>query len=93
MDIEDQFELGHLFLAQRTCRSCGQTKDLLDGFYLTRKSRAVCHLHIHMNVKCVLLIGLLREDVLQETIHVGNILTGKGFMCCFPSEKGQNSKY
>ena len=39
MDIEDQFELGHLFLAQRTCRSCGQTKDLLDGFYLTRKSR------------------------------------------------------
>ena len=39
MDIEDQFELGHLFLAQRTRRSCGQTKDLLDGFYLTRKSR------------------------------------------------------
>ena len=89
MDIEDQFELGHLFLAQRTCRSCGQTKDLLDGFYLTRKSRG----SLPSAYSYVLLIGLLREDVLQETIHVGNILTGKGFMCCFPSEKGQNSKY
>jgi DNA-directed RNA polymerase subunit M/transcription elongation factor TFIIS len=39
MDIEDQFELEHLFLTERKCRICGQTKDLIDGFYLTRKSR------------------------------------------------------
>lgn len=39
MDIEDQFELEHLFLTERVCRICGQTKDLIDGFYLTRKSR------------------------------------------------------
>jgi DNA-directed RNA polymerase subunit M/transcription elongation factor TFIIS len=39
MDIEDQFQLEHLFLTERKCRICGQTKDLIDGFYLTRKSR------------------------------------------------------
>lgn len=39
MDIEDQFELEHLFLTERICRICGQTKDLIDGFYLTRKGR------------------------------------------------------
>jgi hypothetical protein len=39
MDIDDQFELEHLFLTERRCRICGQTKDLIDGFYLTRKGR------------------------------------------------------
>ena len=39
MDFDDQFELEHLFLTERKCRICGQTKDLLDGFYLTRRGR------------------------------------------------------
>ena len=39
MDIDDQFELEHLFLTERKCIVCGQTKDLIDGFYLTRKDR------------------------------------------------------
>ena len=40
MDIEEQFELNHLFLTERTCRVCKETKDLIDGFYLIRKSKA-----------------------------------------------------
>jgi len=39
MDFEEQFELEHLFLTERKCRICGQTKDLIDGFYLTRRGR------------------------------------------------------
>ena len=39
MDIEDQFELEHLFLQERKCRVCGQEKNLIEGFYLTRKNR------------------------------------------------------
>jgi len=39
MDIEDQFELEHLFLQERKCRVCGEQKNLIDGFYLTRKNR------------------------------------------------------
>lgn len=39
MDFDDQFELEHLFLTERKCRACGKMKDLIDGFYLTRKGR------------------------------------------------------
>tara|TARA_E500000318_G_C3432515_1_gene161665 strand:- start:347 stop:592 length:246 start_codon:yes stop_codon:yes gene_type:complete len=39
MDIADQFKLGHLLLSERKCRVCGQTKNLIDGFYRTRKDR------------------------------------------------------
>ena len=39
MDLDDQFDLDHLFLSERKCRVCGVTKDLIDGFYLTRKDR------------------------------------------------------
>lgn len=39
MELNDQFELEHLFLTERECRVCGAIKDLIDGFYLTRKGR------------------------------------------------------
>jgi hypothetical protein len=39
MDIDEQLELNHLLLTDRKCRSCGQVKNLIDGFYRTRKSR------------------------------------------------------
>ena len=39
MNFDDQFELGHLFLSERKCRICNEVKDLIDGFYLTRKGR------------------------------------------------------
>ena len=32
-------ELEHLLFVERKCRLCGQTKILLDDFYLTRKDR------------------------------------------------------
>ena len=39
MDLDDQFDLGHILLNERKCRVCGEIKDLIDGFYLTRKGR------------------------------------------------------
>jgi hypothetical protein len=39
MDIDGQIRLGHLLLNDRKCRSCGQIKNLIDGFYRTRKNR------------------------------------------------------
>ena len=37
MNLDDQFELGHLFLSERKCRICKIRKNLTDGFYKTRK--------------------------------------------------------
>ena len=39
MEIDNQIKLGHLLLSDRECRVCGETKNLIDGFYLTRKDR------------------------------------------------------
>ena len=39
MDLDDQFNLNHLFLNTRKCRSCGETKNLIEGFYRTRKDK------------------------------------------------------
>ncbi len=40
MDLDDQLEIEHLLFSERKCRVCGITKDLIDGFYLTRKNRS-----------------------------------------------------
>tara|TARA_B100001250_G_C19403804_1_gene615930 strand:- start:78 stop:296 length:219 start_codon:yes stop_codon:yes gene_type:complete len=37
--VNVDLELEHLLFVERKCRFCGQTKILLDDFYLTRKDR------------------------------------------------------
>ena len=39
MDLGDQFSLEHLLFKESVCRSCGEKKDLISDFYLTRKSK------------------------------------------------------
>ena len=39
MDFDEQLHLGHLLLDVRKCRVCGAEKNLVDGFYRTRKDR------------------------------------------------------
>jgi hypothetical protein len=39
MEFDKQIKLGHLLLADRKCRVCGETKNLVDSFYRTRKDR------------------------------------------------------
>tara|TARA_B100002019_G_scaffold2247_1_gene1805 strand:+ start:634 stop:864 length:231 start_codon:yes stop_codon:yes gene_type:complete len=38
-DLDGQIKLGHLLLSDRKCRTCGQTKNLIESFYRTRKDR------------------------------------------------------
>lgn len=38
-DLDKQIRLGHLLLNDRKCRTCGETKNLVDDFYRTRKNR------------------------------------------------------
>ena len=41
MDFDEQFSLEHLLFKKRKCRTCSETKDLIDGFYLVRKDRGM----------------------------------------------------
>ena len=38
MDLDDQLQLAHLLLQERKCRVCGEEKNLIDGYYRTRKN-------------------------------------------------------
>ena len=53
MDLDDQFDLEHILLKERKCRVCGEIKDLIDGYYLTRKAEEIFHLPILMSVRYV----------------------------------------
>ena len=39
MDIGDQFSIEHLLFRERKCRSCSKNKNLIEDFYMTRKSK------------------------------------------------------
>ena len=39
MELDGQIKLGHLLFTDRKCRTCGETKNLIDSFYRTRKDR------------------------------------------------------
>jgi len=39
MEFDKQIKLGHLLLNDRKCRICGETKNLVEEFYRTRKNR------------------------------------------------------
>jgi len=39
MDFGEQIQLGHLLLNDRRCKNCGGIKNLIEGFYRTRKNR------------------------------------------------------
>ena len=38
MELEEQLKLAHLLLEERKCRVCRETKNLLNGYYRTRKN-------------------------------------------------------
>jgi len=39
MELDGQIRLGHLLLTDRKCKVCGETKNLVESFYRTRKDR------------------------------------------------------
>lgn len=41
MNFDDQFEIEHLFLTERKCRTCKLRKSLTDSFYKIRKNNTL----------------------------------------------------
>ena len=41
MDLEEQLAMGHLLLQERKCRICGETKNLLNHYYRSRKDKTL----------------------------------------------------
>lgn len=50
MDLNDHLNFDHLFLYERKCRVCSQTKNLINDFYRTRKDRG--HVSSSFSYEC-----------------------------------------
>ena len=53
MDLDDQISLGHFLLNDRTCKVCGETKNLVEDFTEQEKTKDLWHHLMHMSVKSV----------------------------------------
>ena len=89
MDIGEQFGLEHLLFKERKCRTCGETKDLIDGFYLIRKGRGM--FPSSYSYEC-------KECTKKRVMRNRKVNTGHWeypdwqFMHCFPGERVNFSK-
>jgi hypothetical protein len=68
MELDKQIKLGHLLLVDRKCRVCGENKNLIDGFYRTRKDRgAVSSSYSYECKDCTIKRITDRKNIVQNT--------------------------
>lgn len=90
MDLEDKFSLDHLIFQERVCRVCGETKSLMDDFYLTRKDRGTVAAAYSYECKqcCIYRVSNARKS---ESVRWE--YPDWQFTSCFPSQNIRNNKY
>jgi hypothetical protein len=54
MDLDDQFEIEHLFLTERRCRVCKIRKNLIDSFYKIRKNNTISSSYSYECKECTI---------------------------------------
>jgi hypothetical protein len=54
MDVDDQFDLDHLFLTERKCRTCKIAKSLTDSFYRIRKNNTLSSSYSYECKECTI---------------------------------------
>jgi hypothetical protein len=68
MELDKQIKLGHLLLVDRKCRVCGENKNLIDGFYRTRKDRgSVSSSYSYECKDCTIKRITERKNTIQNT--------------------------
>ena len=92
MDLDGQIKLGHLLLNDRKCRVCGETKNLIEGYYRTRKDRgAVASSYSYECKECT--IKRIIDNRKKQTPFLDWDYPDWQFASRFPAENSQNSKY
>ena len=92
MDLDGQIKLGHLLLNDRKCRVCGETKNLIEGYYRTRKDRgAVASSYSYECKECT--IKRIVENKKKQTPFMDWDYPDWQFTSRFPVENAANSKY
>ena len=91
MDFDGQIKLGHLLLQDRKCRTCGESKNLVDSFYRTRKNRgAVASSYSYECKDCT--IKRIIDSRKKQTPFLDWDYPDWQFTPCFPTQIAANSK-
>ena len=81
MDLDEQLKLGHLLLEERTCRVCGERKNLLQSFYRVHKNVKLLSSYSYECVRSALSKELLKVEnnhhQLLRVIQIGNLQYSK----------------
>ena len=92
MDLDGQIKLGHLLLQDRKCRVCGETKNLIEDFYRTRKDRGpVASSYSYECKECT--IKRMLERKRKKDQFVDRSYTDWKFTSRFPCETIRFNKY
>ena len=54
MELDEQLQLAHLLLQERKCRVCGVEKNLIDGYYKTRKNVSLASSYSYECKECTI---------------------------------------
>ena len=54
MQLDEQVEMGHLFLKERKCRTCGLQKNLIEDYYLSRKDSTLASSYAYECKACTI---------------------------------------
>ena len=68
MNLDDQFELEHLFLSERKCRTCQKRKNLIDNFYRIRKNNILSSSYSYECKDCT--IQRVQESRKKKSLQV-----------------------
>ena len=95
MEFDKQIKLGHLLLNDRKCRICGETKNLVEGFYRTRKNRGpVASSYSYECKECTIKrITDNRKDKYNPVSRIKDVYPDWQFTPCFPTEDILFNKY
>jgi len=70
MEIDKQINLGHLLLVDRRCRVCGETKNLIDSFYRTRKDRGAVASSYSYECKDCTVKRIVRSRAISKNVNL-----------------------
>jgi len=68
MELDEQIKLGHLLLKERVCRVCGEQKNLLNGFYRTRKNMHLASSYSYECKECTVMRITKNRKVRSGTV-------------------------
>ena len=80
MDLDEQLKLGHLLLEERTCRVCGERKNLLQSFYRVHKNVKLLSSYSYSSFYLQLHFLVVNFNLIMQILFFKNTENLRAFM-------------